>query len=256
MYRRSFLTMGTSLFVAIAGCAGGPNEPAEGGTTTTSTETDTRTESATSEPTSTETATPTESPTATGTSTPNYQVRISYEGEWSGTIGGDGSSRSVDGSGTETFDVQGDPFIVSANAQKRDQGSGTLTLQILENGEVIAQRATSAEYGVVQVTSDGGVQTESDDDSGTSETTFEVRISYSGEWQGSLGEDGSIQSVDGSGTRTFTVDGEPSVISANAQKQDDSSETLTVQILKDGEVVKEASTSAEYGVAQVSYSNF
>jgi hypothetical protein len=151
--------------------------------------------------------------------------------------------------------VQGDPFIVSANAQKRDGESGTLTVQILENGEVIAQRTTSAEYGVAQVTSEDGIQTASDGGSGSAESTFEVRISYSGEWQASIGQGGSIRSVDGSGTETFTVDGEPSVISANAQKQDDSSDTLTVQILEDGAVVEETSTSAEYGVAQVSYSN-
>ena len=45
-----------------------------------------------------------------------------------------------------------------------------------------------------------------------------------------------------------------SLISANAQKKDGSSNELTIQILKDGKVVKESSTTAEYGVAQVSAS--
>jgi hypothetical protein len=183
-------------------------------------------------------------------------VRISYEGEWSGNIGGDGSSRTVDGTGTQTFDVQGDPLIVSANAQKRDEGSGTLTVQILSDGEVIAQRTTSAQYGVAQVTSEDGVQTDTGGGSGSSsQSTFEVRIQYDGEWTGSIGGGGSIRSVSGSGTEVFSISGDPSVISASGQKQDDSSGTLTVQILEDGEVVKETSTSAEYGVAQVSYSN-
>lgn len=74
--------------------------------------------------------------------------------------------------------------------------------------------------------------------------------------QGSISAGGSAQSVDGSGSDTIAVDGSPSGISANAQKGDDSSSTLTIQILKDGEVVKESSTSAEYGMAQITYSAF
>ena len=38
------------------------------------------------------------------------------------------------------------------------------------------------------------------------------------------------------------------------RKKDGSSNELTIQILKDGKVVKESSTTAEYGVAQVSAS--
>lgn len=90
----------------------------------------------------------------------------------------------------------------------------------------------------------------------TPEASFSVRIQYGGEWTGTIGTGGSQRSVDGEGDESFEIDGEPSIISTNAQKQDDSSDELTVQILNGDEVVKEASTTAEYGVAQVSYSNF
>ncbi|WP_280536612.1 hypothetical protein [Halopenitus sp. POP-27] len=207
-----------------------------------------------------------------------YQVRVRYDGEWSGSISGDGSSRSVDGSGTETFDVDGDPFIVSANAQKEDDSSDELVIEILEDGEVIASKRTSAEYGVAQVTSEDGIDeggdsdstddsgdsdstddsgdSDSTDDSGDSGSSYEVRIEYDGEWSGAVGSGGSASSVDGSGTETIEIDGDPDIISANAQKQEANSDELVVQILKDGEVVKESSTTAEYGVAQVSYSNY
>lgn len=187
-----------------------------------------------------------------------YAVRISYDGDWSGSIAGDGSSRSVDGSGTETFDVDGDPFIVSANAQKEDNSNDELTVEILEDGEVIAQESTTASYGIAQVTSEDENNTNGDDsgESSDSGTTFSVRIDYSGEWSGAIGGDGSTRSVDGSGTETFEIDGNPSIITANAQKQEANSDELVVQILEDGEVVKENSTTAEYGLAQVTYSNF
>jgi len=66
---------------------------------------------------------------------------------------------------------------------------------------------------------------------------------------------GSARSVEGSGERTIAIEGDPSIITVNAQKHDDGAGELTVQILESGEVLNEASTTAEYGVAQVTYSN-
>lgn len=36
-----------------------------------------------------------------------YSIRVQYSGDWSGSIAAGGSSRSVDGSGEQTFDVEG-----------------------------------------------------------------------------------------------------------------------------------------------------
>ena len=187
----------------------------------------------------------------------SYQVRISYDGEWSGSIGGDGSTRSVDGSGTETFEIEGEPLIVSANAQKRDEGSSELTVEILQDGEAIARETTSAEFGVAQVTSEDDISSEQEE-GGESESgsTYEVRIETNVGWQGSISSGGSSRSIQGSGSETITIDGSPDIISANAQKTGDGSDELTIQIIEDGEVVEETSTTAEFGVAQVSYSNF
>ena len=80
----------------------------------------------------------------------------------------------------------------------------------------------------------------------------QIKIIYDGEWSGAAGDAGSVNSISGSGEKTIDVDKSATIISANAQKKDASSSTLTIQIIKDGKVVKEASTNAEYGVAQVS----
>lgn len=90
----------------------------------------------------------TEAPDSGDSGGEGYQVRISYDGEWQGALGKEGETRSVDGSGTETFDIEGDAFVVSANAQKQDSGSGELTVEILKDGEVVAEQSTTAEYGV------------------------------------------------------------------------------------------------------------
>jgi hypothetical protein len=85
-----------------------------------------------------------------------------------------------------------------------------------------------------------------------------VRIRYSGEWQGSLSltGDGSstTETTSGTGSTEIDVPDDTLVVSANAQKQDRSPDKLTVQILRDGTVVAESSTTAEFGLAQVSQS--
>ena len=85
-------------------------------------------------------------------------------------------------------------------------------------------------------------------------TGKQVKIIYDGEWSGAAGDVSSINSISGYGDETIDMPDDASLISANAQKKDGSSNELTIQILKDGKVVKESSTTAEYGVAQVSAS--
>jgi hypothetical protein len=60
-------------------------------------------------------------------------------------------------------------------------------------------------------------------------------------------EDIPLRDVD---TGMFSTD----IVSGNAQKMRGGRGTLTVQIVVDGQVVKQASTTAQYGIAQVSWS--
>lgn len=79
------------------------------------------------------------------------QIHIIYDGEWQGAAGDDGSTNSISGSGEETIDMDDDAMIISANAQKMDSGSGTLTIQILKDGKVVEESSTDASYGVASV---------------------------------------------------------------------------------------------------------
>ena len=90
------------------------------------------------------------------------------------------------------------------------------------------------------------------------ESSYSIRIDYRGSWQGAVsltgGGSSTTESISGSGPTTIDITGEPDIVSANAQKQDGGGGTLTIQIRHDGDVVAQATTSAEYGVAQVSES--
>ena len=87
---------------------------------------------------------------------------------------------------------------------------------------------------------------------GVSAGSATIKISYNGDWSGSIGEDDSTRSVSGSGTKTYSETG--SIIVAVIQKQDDSTDTLRVEIIVDGKVVESESTTASYGVVSVSHS--
>jgi len=91
-------------------------------------------------------------------------------------------------------------------------------------------------------------------------TQIKIKVEYSGEWQGAYGDQTEITSWSGQGTKTITLN-RPNqaegiwIISANAQKMDGSGNTLRIVIMKtDGTILKEGSTTASYGVAQIAYS--
>jgi len=81
--------------------------------------------------------------------------------------------------------------------------------------------------------------------------TVTVKIEYPHSWTGNIQGDSGM-SVEGTGTKTYTVEGD--IIAASAQKQDDSEEPLTISIIVNGKVEDTATTTAGYGVANVDYS--
>lgn len=84
-----------------------------------------------------------------GASGHDYQVQVVSDGDFTGAIGVNGSVTSYDGSGTQTYDI-GDASIVSA-AFSHLEDSGTLTVNIIDNGEIVQTGTTSAAYGVVSI---------------------------------------------------------------------------------------------------------
>ncbi|NEU55497.1 hypothetical protein [Halorussus sp. MSC15.2] len=242
--RRQFLTASASaLSLALAGCSGG--ETSEGSDTTTG-------DGGGDTETTSDDASETTTSTAQSSGSSSFAVKVVYDGEWQGSISAGGSAKSIQGSGTKTVDISGEPNIVSANAQKKDGGGDAkLTIQILKDGEVVKKSSTTAEYGMAQTTySPFGSATTSGSSSGGSKLS--VKVVYEGKWQGSISAGGSARSVQGSGTKTLDVKGSPSILSANAQKKDGGAgKKLTIKILQDGEVLKKSSTTAEYGMAQV-----
>lgn len=90
------------------------------------------------------------------------RVEIEYEGgSWKGALSTGGSSKTIsrssipfgapEGYSTSYIGVSYDASIISVNAQKQSDNSKTLTIRIVHKGKVVAEKSTSAAYGVVQV---------------------------------------------------------------------------------------------------------
>lgn len=96
-------------------------------------------------------------------------IKIEYSGSWSGSIGGD-TSKSVDGSGSMTYEVEGD--IIVATIQKGDDSVDPLTVSIFVNGEKKETETTTAGYGVVTVSYSFPVEDWEESEGGTCSTVF------------------------------------------------------------------------------------
>jgi hypothetical protein len=92
----------------------------------------------------------TNSASSSSSNNANAQIQVSYSGSWSGAVGDSSGSRSVDGSGTQTFPVSA-TGAVSANFQKKDNSTGTLTVSIIQSGKTLETQSTTATYGVASV---------------------------------------------------------------------------------------------------------
>ena len=151
------------------------------------------------------------------------------------------------------------PGIDVENSARRSVVVGTIYtvggLGLIASAFPETEPASSNEANQGDSSTDDGSSEVNDD---TSSPEFAVSVQYGGSWQGAVSVTGAgtsqSESISGTGAQTLAITGSVSIISINAQKQDDSSRQLIVQILQNGKVVSESSTTSAYGIASASQS--
>jgi hypothetical protein len=79
------------------------------------------------------------------------QIRVSPSGtDWSMAYGGLGGTSTMDGSGNKDVTLSACD-IYSANVQIKSDNGGALTLNAVEDGNIINTQSTNAQFGVVSV---------------------------------------------------------------------------------------------------------
>ena len=86
------------------------------------------------------------------------------------------------------------------------------------------------------------------DYSSTPSSELALEVVYSGMWSGAYGTKDAIKSNEGFGNATLDLPSDATSIQAMFQKQESTSETLTLRLLRDGVVVQEASGSEPLAV--------
>ncbi len=76
-------------------------------------------------------------------------VVIKYKGSWTGSVGTESSSNSVNGHRDKEYDLKG--TIFSAVIQKEDNTTAALKLYIKRDGQNVEFGETSTPYGIVTV---------------------------------------------------------------------------------------------------------
>lgn len=81
-------------------------------------------------------------------------VEVDYDGGWSGNVGNTATTSSVDGEGSESFEIElTDGFdVVTGVFQKQDDSDDELSARIIVDGDVVVEESTTAAYGLVTVT--------------------------------------------------------------------------------------------------------
>ncbi len=102
------------------------------------------TQSTSSNPSSSSSSSPSSASGATVT-----QIRVSYDGQWQGAYGDETGWITVEGTGTETYTLDGTNEGVGATFEKTDMQPGTLTVDIIQDGVVKRSKSTSVQYGAV-----------------------------------------------------------------------------------------------------------
>lgn len=97
-------------------------------------------------------------------------------------------------------------------------------------------------------------ENESTDDNEISPTATLV-IDYEGDWSGTLETDDLNRSISGSSPKTIDIEGDNGsiMVSATITKDDNSTNTLLVQLIVDQQVVQSSSTNSQSATVTVSY---
>ncbi|MEN6444136.1 MAG: hypothetical protein WC391_09375 [Methanoregula sp.] len=80
-----------------------------------------------------------------------------------------------------------------------------------------------------------------------------VKVDYVGSFSGSYGSGGQVQTVKNSGTQVYSLDTAAGTVTASFRKEDGTTKhALTVEIYKNGNLLKSGSTMSAYGTVDIS----
>ncbi|MGB7789040.1 hypothetical protein [Methanoregula sp.] len=201
-------------------------------------------------------------------------VRVSYPGNFSGTVGAEGWMTEVNGSGTQLYQLPVHDTTIGGTIEKQDGSGNILDIVLYNGGTPVSESTTAKPWGAVDldipvgpalmngpVTTAATLATPAVAAAATPDTSLLlheipatgvwVRVAYPGNFTGTISANGIGQDVNSSGDQFYQLSMATGTIDGFIEKGDGSGENMIVQVYKDGTLVTYDNTSAPLGTVEI-----
>lgn len=212
---------------------------------------------------------PIASPTEVPVPSNGTWVRISYAGNYAGTIRAEGRIIEVSSSGTTFYKVPAHDTLIEAAIGKLDGSAEKIEVGIYDRGTLVSKGETNKPSGIAEVHGMAGpaignsavVPTPSPEIQVSPYASLPgasvppegvwVRVFYPGNFMGSLRANGDLKVVNSTGDQFYLLSMTNGTIDGSIEKQDGSVRDLIIEIYKNGALISRSSTSTPLGVVDI-----
>jgi hypothetical protein len=198
-------------------------------------------------------------------------IRVSYPGNFSGSVGAEGWISDVNGSGTQVYQLPVHDTTIEGTIEKQDGSGNILDVGIYNGGTLVSGSATSKPWGSIDLDTPIGPAIMSGPETATATPTIAVpptpdtsivmhavpptgiwvRVAYPGNFTGTISTNGLGQDVNSSGDQFYQLSMSSGSIDGYIEKGDGSVKNMVVQVYKDGTLVTYGNTSAPLGTVEI-----
>ena len=196
-------------------------------------------------------------------------IGISYPGNFSGYIGGQGRQIEVNSSGDVFYKIPVSDAMIEGQIGKGDGSPEKIEVGIYNGGTLVSKSETRKPWGVVDIHVMVGpalgnpVVTETPvlqptispyaslPPASVPTTGVWVRVYYPGNYTGSIRSTGLTTEVNSTGDRFYPVPITSGMIDGSIEKQDGSADTLIVEVYRGGSLISRGYTITPRGVLNI-----
>ncbi len=197
-------------------------------------------------------------------------VRVSYPGNYTGFLKAQGRQIEINSSGTGFYQMPVQNTMIEGMIEKQDGSAEKIKAEVYNGGTLVSKSETTTPRGVVDIhvmvgPAIGGeviptltpvVQPEPIPDVSLPPVTIPssgvwVRISYPGNYTGSIGAKGRLEMINSTGNQLIHVPVTSGMIDGSIEKQDGSDRTLFIEIYKDGTLVTRSASSRPFELVDI-----
>jgi hypothetical protein len=181
---------------------------------------------------------------------------VSSPSNYIGGIKAQGWRSEINATGTFLTQIASQNTLIEGSVEKTDGTGNPLAVKLYNGGEPVFEESLTKRYGMIQIRQEVGPAVLKNPSATPVPTIILkpvpspgvfVRVSYDGEFSGTIYGNGLEQRVIGSGDQFYQISLLDGQIDGFFEKQDGSGRNLVVQVYRDGNLLQAFNTSRPYG---------